>query len=142
MNDRHIALALDVGERRIGVAVASMIARLPAPCTTLDRTQVKDVFAAIEQLIAREGAGLIVVGLPHDMQGRETEQTRYTRQFARELQDRIGQPVILQDETATSINAEERLKSRGKPYGKADIDSEAAVIILQDFLAQEGRRVA
>lgn len=142
MNDENIVIALDVGERRIGMAIASMVARLPAPYLTLDRQQITDVFAEIERLIAQESAGVIVVGLPRDMQGNETEQTRQVRQFADELQVRLKRPVVLQDEAATSINAEARLKERGKPYSKADIDAEAAAIILQDFLAQAEQRTA
>jgi putative Holliday junction resolvase len=134
MNPSYV-LALDVGERRIGVALASTIARLAAPLPTIDLKQTPDAYQAINSLVSDNNASVVVVGLPRDMKGEDTAQTTYCRKFAAELGEKLNIPVVLQDETATSLVAEERLKASGKPYEKADIDAYAAVIILQDYLS-------
>lgn len=133
MNSGMVA-ALDVGERRIGVAITSLIARLPAAYTTIDRKEVSDAYEAIRTIISKESIVELVVGLPRDMYGKETEQTLKVRDFAKQLQAQIDIPLTLQDEAVTSIQAEQRLKATKKPYTKADIDAESAVIILQDYL--------
>lgn len=137
-----MVLALDVGERRIGVALASLIARMPSAYATIDRMAEPDVIAKICDIIAKESVTELVVGLPRDMYGNETEQTKRVRIFAKELQGSISIPLTLQDEAVTSVQAEERLKQRGKPYAKADIDAEAAAIILEDYLQERQRNQA
>lgn len=127
-------MALDVGDVRIGVAIASQIARIPAVYTTIDRSKTDDVQAWLAQAISKESIGILVVGLPRDMNGRETEQTGKVRDFVNNIEKALDIPIVMQDEAVTSINAEEKLKSRGKPYTKADIDAESACIILQDYL--------
>lgn len=82
----------------------------------------------------REGAQTLVVGYPRNQQGEATAQSAYVEAFADKLAD-IAK-VVFQDESLTSVLAESRLKSRGKPYVKGDIDKEAAAIILQDYLEQ------
>jgi len=128
-------LGLDVGGRRIGVAVAGIVARLSSPLLTLDRQDAGDIFERIEKLIDEHQVADIVVGLPRGMDGQETGQTAIAREFADELARTCGVVVHMQDEAATSIAAEEELKASGKPYQKGDIDSGAAAIILSDWLA-------
>lgn len=128
-------LALDVGDRRIGVALASLQARLPAPLLTIDRSEPMDVFERIKLLVVEHEVGTIVVGLPKGMQGQETGQTQSTRKFAEELKKRLGVPVELQEEAGTSLQAEDELKAKKQPYGKGDIDKLAATLILQDWLS-------
>jgi putative holliday junction resolvase len=135
-------LALDVGERRIGVALASTIARIAAPLSTIDRRDETDAFAAIAKLVNENDAETVIVGLPRGMAGQETAQTAYSRDFAAELARHVTVPVVLQEETATSLAAEDRLKSRNKPYEKADIDAMAAAIILEDWLTGNLERTA
>jgi putative Holliday junction resolvase len=128
-------LALDVGGRRIGVAVASMAARLPRPLTTLinDATFV-DRLAAI---IKAEDVGELVIGLPRNLAGQNTAQTKQVETFARELNQHFNLPLHWQDEAVTSAQAEAELKDRGQTYAKADIDALAAVYILQDWLSNQ-----
>lgn len=135
-------LALDVGNRRIGVALASVIARLPAPLTVIDRNKTADVVAEIVDLVKKNEVKTVVVGLPRDMTGNETDQTIAVREFAAQISKELNIPVIMQDEAVTSVLAEERLKNRGKPYDKGDIDAEAAVMILDDYLKTTERRTA
>lgn len=125
-------LALDVGGRRIGVAVAGMVARIARPLTTLEHTP--QVFDELKKLIDDEQAGLLVVGLPRGLSGQETEQTRTIETFVDTLKERVHIPVYPQDEAVTSKQAEAELIQRGKPYAKGDIDALAATYILEDFL--------
>lgn len=133
-------LALDVGERRIGVATASLIARLPAAHSTIDRLKTPDAVAAVAGLVREVDAEVVVVGLPRGLAGQETGQTAASRDFARRLEQELTVPVVMQDEAVTSVAAEERLKARGKNYDKGAIDAEAATIILEDYLASRQER--
>jgi len=126
-------LGLDVGTRRVGVATASLVARLPRPVTTLVRDD--KFFTALQQIIDAESAGLLVVGLPRNLAGQSTAQTRATEAFTTELRHHFGLPIHFQDEAVTSKKAEAELQSRGKPYQPGDIDALAATYILEDFLA-------
>src|SRR6185436_16833218 len=117
-----------------GVAIANTVSRLPRGLETIDRTQ-SDVFARIRQLVDTNQAEIIVVGLPRDMKGAETAQTAAVRQFTQDLGRAVDQPIEFTDEAVTSLTAEDRLKTTGKPFDKADIDMQSAVIILEDWLA-------
>ena len=123
-------ICLDVGERRIGVAMADTIVRIAVPYDTIevDGTEVRQ----IAELAVRDNARTIIVGFPRNQQGEATAQSAFAETFADKLAD-IAK-VVFQDESLTSVIAEQRLKARGKPYQKGDIDKEAAAIILQDYL--------
>jgi putative Holliday junction resolvase len=123
-------LGLDVGEARIGVALANSVARLASPYTTLANTD--SVLEQIHGIIKQEAVGLIVVGLPRNLSGEDTSQTRYCRNFGERLAPFAE--VTFQDEALTSHKAEAELKMRGKVYDKGDIDSLAATYILEDYL--------
>lgn len=124
-------LALDVGERRIGVASAHAVARFPGPLKTIDMSA--NTVATVQQLVQEQAAGLIVVGLPRNLSGLDTDQTRYVRAFAAQL-EAAGLKTAWQDEALTSKKAEQELQSRGKPYARGDIDALAATYILEDYL--------
>ncbi len=124
-------MALDFGERRVGIALASGAARLAQPFTTLERSATAK---NIRRLCDEQLVKTVVVGLPRGLDGQETAQTEAARQFAEELKSILDIPVCLQDEALTSRKAEAELKSRGKPYAKGDVDSLAATYILEDFL--------
>jgi len=126
--DRY--LGIDYGVKRIGLAVGDSEAKLAAPLSTV---------ATADQLAAtieREGPfKAVVVGLPRSLDGAETPQTLAVRRFCDDvLWRRLHIDPVFQDEAGTSGVAEERLQEAGKPYAKADIDAEAASIILQDYL--------
>jgi putative Holliday junction resolvase len=125
-------LALDYGEKRVGVAIAHIIARLPRPLTTLRNGE--SLLADIRKLVSQEDAGLVIVGLPRSMDGGYSAQTRAAEQFAQELKEVLTVPVELTDETLTSIDAEASLP-QGKRHEKGDIDSMAASLILERYLA-------
>lgn len=124
-------LALDVGEKRIGVATASDSIRIAVAFTTLDvdGTEIDE----IAKIIARENTDIIVVGYPRNQSGEATAQTAFSEAFAARLEGMVDR-IEFQDESLTSVMAEGQLKSDGRPYTKADIDARAAAIILQDYM--------
>ncbi|MDR0397572.1 MAG: Holliday junction resolvase RuvX [Candidatus Nomurabacteria bacterium] len=126
-------MALDVGEKRIGVALADGVVRIAIPFgfIEVDGNELKE----INNVIVSESVDTLVVGLPRNSQGEETAQTNFVREFAKQLELSVDN-LAFQDESLTSVEAEKRLKSYGKPYSKGDIDTEAAVIILQDYLEE------
>lgn len=138
MTSAHL-LALDVGAARIGVALASTEARLANPAGAVQ--QGPDALSAIRKLCSEHNVIQLVVGLPRGLDGQETAQTGYVREFVRKLAEAVEQPISLIDEAVTSKQAEEELRTRGKPYSKADIDALAATYILEDYLRQEGQNV-
>jgi putative Holliday junction resolvase len=127
--DEYI-LARDVGDKRIGVALAHQVARLPRPLTTLANSPA--VMQEIVELVAREHVGLVVVGLPRGMDGGYTDQTRAAEAFQRELARVLPAPVVPGDETLTSVQAEAELGNR--PHAKGEVDALAACYILESYL--------
>lgn len=126
-------LSLDVGEKRIGVAKADSDTKiaLPVGYVVVDGTEWQEI-ARLSRLI---NTNFFVIGLPRSNEGKETAQSAYVRNFAKNLIEKIpGARVRFQDESLTSVEAEARLKKRQKKYEKGDIDAEAATIILQDFI--------
>jgi len=124
-------VCLDVGEKRIGVAVADSSVRIAVAFDTIevDGNELK----AIAEIVIREGADTIIVGYPRNQQGETTAQTNYVENFAKGLED-IADNIIFQDESLTSVIAEQRLVTMKKPYTKGDIDAQAAAIILEDYM--------
>ena len=132
-------IGLDVGEKRIGVAKCDTSVRIAIPQNTIDVDGTE--FQQIAKLASLIGTDYFVLGLPRSNDGRETAQSEYVKQFARNLKKHIPSAKIqFQDESLTSVEAEARLKSKksyrktGKLFKKGEVDSEAATIILQDFL--------
>ena len=135
-------VGLDVGERRIGVAVSDVTRTLARPLGVL-RPAGLDVDAVrlsadeIGRLAGEEdGVASIVVGLPRRLDGTPTDMTRRVEQFARQLEARTALPVTLQDERLSSREAESRLAFREKDWRvrKQHLDAAAAAVILQDYL--------
>jgi putative Holliday junction resolvase len=130
MSNRSL-VCLDVGEKRIGVAVADTGIRIAVPFDTVvvDGSELQ----AIAAIVIREGADTIVVGYPRNQSGASTAQTAYVEAFSENLRSMVDH-IVFQDESLTSVMAERRLKDSRKPYQKGDIDMHAAAIILQDYL--------
>jgi putative Holliday junction resolvase len=124
-------LALDIGERRIGVAKGDTGIRIAIPLLTLvvDGTEIE----RIKRLVVDEKIDVLVVGYPRNQSGEATAQTQYVETIARQLEG-VASRLVFQDESLTSVVAEQRLKASGRPYEKGDIDAEAASLILQDYL--------
>lgn len=129
-------IALDVGDSRIGVAAANRIARLANPLRVILNNQT--VWDEIKKLLIDENADRIVIGLPRSLSGEETAQTKIVRTFAESLSAKTDIPIVMQDEALTSRQAEAELRQRGKKFAKGDIDTLAAVYILDDYLNSLG----
>ncbi|HUD81295.1 MAG TPA: Holliday junction resolvase RuvX [Patescibacteria group bacterium] len=125
-------MALDVGNRRIGVALADSLAKLAHPLTTIERSD--DSPMLIKELSERYGVVKLIVGRPRGLSGQNTPQTEQTLQFVGQLKAQVKIPIELQDEALTSVLAEKELASRRSSYKKADIDALAATYILEDYL--------
>jgi len=134
-------VGLDVGERRIGVAVSDPTRLLARPVTTLrttglDGDALQVSLAEITRLTTEDPLDAIVVGLPRRLDGSANEMTPRVERFAQRLRERTGMAVILQDERLTSVEAESRLATREKNWRvrKEQLDAAAAAVILQDYL--------
>lgn len=132
MKQSKVRFALDIGEKRIGVALADGVVNIARPLETIlvDGTE----FDAIASLVEREKVEEIIIGYPRNQSGEPTAQTAFVEAFKDKLAKKTLVPIIFQDESLTSVLAEERLKSYGKRYEKSDIDMQAATLILQDYL--------
>ena len=127
-------LGLDIGTRRIGVAVANSSIKIAIPLTTIEVND-GDEILQINKIIVNEKIDTIVAGLPRNMSGEETAQSVYTKEFLENFKLSVNE-IKFQDESLTSVQAENILKSYKKPYTKGDIDMQAAAIILQDYLEE------
>lgn len=129
-------LAIDYGSKRVGLAIAHKIARLPRPLTTLQASE--HLLAAIQRIIVEESIGLVVVGVPHNMDGSESKQSQLCAAFARELSSVLTVPVRTADETLSSEEAESALRAIGKDYSKSDVDAMSAAVILERYFDEGG----
>jgi putative holliday junction resolvase len=135
-------VGLDVGERRIGVAISDSTCTLARPVgvlqvTALDVAAVQIAAADIARLAAEEdGVAAIVIGLPRRLDGTRNDLTLRVEAFASQLEQRTRLPIAFQDERLTSLEADSRLAVREKDWRarKARLDAAAAAIILQDYL--------
>ena len=129
-------LALDLGEKFVGVALSDECLITTKRLDPLKRSNWKTLLQDVRHLLERFDAKTIVVGLPLRLDGTEGEAAKNVRRLALNLAKSVAQPVFLQDERLTSFEAMENLKAEGL---KADeipglIDGEAAAMILRDFL--------
>ena len=134
-------IGLDVGTKRIGVAKADTSVRIAIPngFVLVNGQEIPEILR-----IARlNDTNFFVVGLPRSNDGNETAQSAYARKFADTLAASMpGARIYFQDESLTSVVAEERLKKRKKNFEKGEIDAEAASIILQDFIENYAAKLA
>ncbi len=139
MHERRY-LGLDVGERRIGVALSDALGLLATPLTTL---QARDrPLERIGRLVREHGVSALVVGLPLTLRGEIGPQAESVQTFAATLEAELGLPVHLFDERLTTVAADQMLRDLGiKPAKrKLQVDQVAAAIILQDYLDHQRSR--
>lgn len=125
-------LGLDIGTVRIGVARVNTVAKIPEVLPTLANNE--NTVNALRKLINDYEISTVVVGLPRSMEGLETAQTQYVRQYCSEKLIELGVPIKLQDETLTSVVATEQLEREGAITQKGDIDGRAAAILVNDYM--------
>ncbi len=128
---KHTFIALDIGEKRIGVAQADNEVRIAFPLCTIDVDEL--LLKRLREVITEAQPSLLIIGYPRNQQGEPTAQTREVERVAKELEV-LGVPIVFQDESLTSILAEDYLKRHNKTYTRADIDAHAAAIILGDYM--------
>ena len=134
-------LALDVGDRRIGLAVSIPPGSLILPAGHVQRRNRRaDIAAILDAATTREAVALIV-GMPYDAHGRPGEQARKIQSLVRSLERATDIPVLTVDESYTSHAAETALRQADPtaPPSRGDIDSAAAVAILRRFIAQHAQ---
>jgi len=130
-------VAVDFGERRIGIAISDPNRILATPWGTLDTRKTPDPFAAIAALVNESGADRILVGYPLHLDGRVSEKAKTVDAFIARLAERVpGVPVERADERYSSVEAAGviRRKKKTKRGGKEAVDRIAAAIILQEYL--------
>jgi putative holliday junction resolvase len=135
-------LGIDLGQRRIGLALSDPSGTLARPWQTIergesDRKAAAALAAAIDALARDDdGLSLIVVGLPRRLDGTDTEQTAQVRRMVEALGRRVTTPIALHDERLSSHEADARLAATDRDWRsrKARLDAAAAAVILQDYL--------
>ncbi len=133
-------LGIDLGERRVGLAISDPSGVIARPLMVLEargEQRLHEVVRAVRRLASEEdGLREVVLGLPRHLDGTPHEQTARVLEFAEALRARIAQPVVLRDERLTSVEAESRLALRDRDWRsrKKKLDAAAAAIILQEYL--------
>jgi putative Holliday junction resolvase len=141
----RVILAFDFGTRRIGIASGDTVSATAAPCTAASVNERGVDWAAIERLLRQYQPDLLIVGSPRNVDGSPGQLSASADRFAADLAQRAHRPVQRTDEFASSLEASARLKDqrrsgqRRRRVQRADIDSAAAAIILERWLAGEGR---
>jgi putative Holliday junction resolvase len=139
----RVVLAFDFGHRRIGVACGDTVSRTAAPLDAVPAGMRGPRWEVIDVLLREWQPALIVVGLPYNVDGSDSTQTRDARSFATEVARRYRLQVVLVDERYSSREAEARLKSaresglRRRRVAKADVDAAAACVILERWFTEE-----
>jgi putative Holliday junction resolvase len=129
-------LALDLGKKRIGLALSDPLGITAQGLDTLQRTRIRDDLDALARIIEQNEVTLILMGHPLHMSGQESRQSEYTREFAGRLAARTGLEIRLWDERLTSVEAGRVLRSSGISIEKRAraVDRLSAVILLSSFL--------
>jgi putative Holliday junction resolvase len=143
----EVVLGFDFGLRRIGLAVGDTLTGSARPLQALHRgggAISTTEWRSLEVAVAGAGAKQLVVGCPYNADGSPSAMTGRAQAFARELAQRLKLPVHLVDERYSSIEAESALRERRRSgergrYGRGDIDSAAATVILERWLGGNGR---
>jgi putative pre-16S rRNA nuclease len=131
-------LALDVGKKRIGLAVSDELGITAQGLETLQRTRIRADLEKLKDLARQWRVGCLLVGVPLHMSGSESRQSEYTREFAERLGQYLELPVVFLDERLTSIEAEHLMRNAGASLEerKNAVDRMAAVLLLQSYLGR------
>lgn len=129
-------IALDPGTKRCGIAVSDELRVITRPLPVIYRSSWKKLLIAVKEIVSDYDAKALVVGLPLESDGSESEMSGEAREMARKFALSLDIPVFLQDERVTSYEAKSRLWAQGVSLkdSRRLVDSEAAAIILSDFL--------
>jgi putative Holliday junction resolvase len=139
-----LALGLDYGERRIGVAAGDTLTRTARPLGTVQATAGRPDWAALERYAREWQPRVLVVGVPYNMDGTPTRLTAAAREFAAEAGRRLAVEVVAVDERLSSREAEDILRrqrasgERRRRVRAADVDPVAACVLLEQWLRRRG----
>lgn len=133
---RRRILALDVGRKRIGLAISDALGITAQGLPNLERTRKRDDLAALARLVEEHEVGSLLIGNPINMGGTEGRQSAWVREFAAALEKQTGLPICLWDERLTTVEANRLLRQSGISLEKraAAVDRLSAVILLQSYL--------
>jgi putative Holliday junction resolvase len=134
-------LAIDLGAKRVGVAVTDELHITVSALAHVERRSWKDLLSRVSGIIESYDARGLIIGLPLNLDGTKGPAAEEALRIAENFGKSLNVPVFLQDERLTSLAAESHLKSRGVAVNeiKSLVDSEAAAIILRDFVAERDR---
>jgi putative holliday junction resolvase len=137
-------MALDVGDKTIGVAISDALLLTAQTRPTIQRKDLKSDLDILRRLVTENEVHEIVVGQPLHMNGNESRQSQKVARFAGELRERLEIPIVFWDERLTSFAAEQHLQEMGLNWRKRrqHVDKIAAMIILQNYLDSRPGRTA
>ncbi len=126
-------LGVDLGEKRVGLAISDPLRKIATPLETVDR---EGIFSRLEELVRKQNIGEIVVGLPLNMDGSRGKKAEAAEGFAADLEEKFGLPVVLWDERLTSVSAEKVMREAGERPSRAkpSVDKISAALILEAYL--------
>ncbi len=129
-------LSLDVGKKRIGLAVSDELGLTAQGIETLQRTRIRDDLVALQRIVTQWNVRTLLVGKPLHMSGSESRQSEYTREFAERLAKSLDLPVVYWDERLTSREAERLLREGGASLlqSRQAVDRMSAVLLLESYL--------
>ena len=132
----HKIMALDVGTKRIGIALSDYLQVIATPCTTISRVPEENAINEIKRIALENRVEKIIIGKPINMDGTEGFQAQDCMEFAQKI---LGFDIIFEDERLTSEEAEQRLRSRKIDFkkNKGLVDMESASIILEQYLSRK-----
>ncbi len=133
-------MALDVGDRRTGVAISDATAMIATPLTTMHAGDDDELATAVLALIAEHGAEEVVVGMPLTLSGEMGPQAKRTGHFVRHLKGLTAVPIKTVDERLSTVEATRRMREAGSGRRRAreEIDAAAAAVVLQAYLDSGG----
>jgi putative Holliday junction resolvase len=136
-------VAIDLGEKRVGIAVSDALSISITRLAALPRTNWKQLLQDVDNLIQRFDAQTVVIGLPLRLNGSWGEAALEVQRVAQKFARSLRVPVYLQDERLSSVEAEQNLRSIGQKQEQLSrlVDSEAAAVILKDFLVHDQDRI-
>ena len=140
---RAPVLAIDLGKKRVGVAISDALSISITPLTALHRTSWKQMLRSVDELVRRFDAQTVVIGFPLRLNGSAGDAALEVRAIAMKFALSLRVPVYLQDERLSSVEAEQNLRADGHKPGRISdlVDSESAAVILRDFLVSRQERV-
>ncbi len=136
-------LALDVGERRVGVAIGGSDLRIATPIDVIERRSLEQDTHAFNEIAAKYSVDQLIVGLPRNMDESVGPQAESVQAYAEKIAQALNLPLTLWDERLTTVDATARIASTGA-HGKKSrrtLDAIAASVILQDYLDSQEKKL-